>query len=67
MAYGTEGSAVISRNGYQIYDLRGRLVKEEKETSRSQTTDMGGEGDITTKHIMNFIQTVRGRGYVLKG
>jgi hypothetical protein len=21
---------------------------------------MGGEGDITTKHIMNFIQTVRG-------
>ena len=60
VAYGTRGSAVISRNGYRIYDLKGKLVKEEKEASRSQTTDMGGEGDITTKHVLNFIQTVRG-------
>ena len=60
VVYGTEGTATISRNGYKVFDLRGKLLKEENEASQSVTTGMGGGGDITTKHILNFFQTVRG-------
>ncbi|MDF1575020.1 MAG: Gfo/Idh/MocA family oxidoreductase [Bacteroidales bacterium] len=61
VAYGTEGTATISRNGYKIYDLHGKLVREEEEAAQSVTTGMGGGGDITTRHIHNFFQTVRGQ------
>lgn len=60
VVYGTEGTATISRNGYQVFDLQGRLIKEENEASQSVTTGLGGGGDITTKHILNFFQTLRG-------
>jgi len=60
VAYGTEGTVTISRNGYQVFDLRGKLLKEENEATESVTTGMGGGGDITTKHIQNFFQTIRG-------
>jgi len=60
VVYGSEGTASIDRNGYQVYDLRGKLLKEESEATQSVTTGMGGGGDITTKHIQNFLMTVRG-------
>jgi predicted dehydrogenase len=60
VAYGSEGTVTISRNGYKVYDLHGKLLKEENEATQSVTTGMGGGGDITTKHIQNFFQTVRG-------
>jgi predicted dehydrogenase len=60
VVYGTKGTATISRNGYKVYDLQGRLIKEENEASESVTTGMGGEGVITTAHLQNFIRTVRG-------
>jgi predicted dehydrogenase len=60
VVYGSEGSATISRNGYKVFDLRGNLIKEENEGSQSVTTGMGGGGDSTTRHILNFFQTVRG-------
>ena len=60
VVYGSEGTVTISRNGYKVYDLHGKLLKEENEATQSVTTGMGGGGDITTKHIQNFFQTVRG-------
>jgi len=53
VVYGSEGSATISRNGYKVYDLRGKLLKEENEASQSVTTGMGGGGDITTWLILH--------------
>ena len=60
VVYGTEGTATISRNGYRVFDLGGKLIREEDEASQSVTTGLGGEGDITTRHVLNFFQTVRG-------
>ncbi len=61
VVYGSEGTVTITRNGFKQYDLKGKLVREEDEPSRSVTTAAGGEGDITTNHIFNFLQVVRGK------
>jgi predicted dehydrogenase len=61
IVYGSKGSVTISRNGCKVYDLKGNLIREEEEDTRSVTTGLGGGGGITTKHILNFIETVRGR------
>ena len=61
VVYGSEGTVTITRNGFKQYDLKGKLVREENEPSRSVTTAAGGEGDITTNHIFNFLQVVRGK------
>jgi len=61
VAYGSKGSITISRNGFKVYDLSNKLIREEKEATESVTTGLGGGGDISTKHIFNFLETVRGR------
>jgi predicted dehydrogenase len=59
--YGSKGSVTISRNGFKVYDLKNKLIREEKEVTESVTTGLGGGGDISTKHILNFIETIRGK------
>jgi predicted dehydrogenase len=61
VAYGSKGSVTISRNGFKVFDLNNKIIREEKEASESVTTGLGGEGDISTKHILNFIETVNGK------
>jgi len=61
VVFGSEGTVTITRNGFKQFDLKGKLVREENEPSRSVTTAAGGEGDITTSHIFNFLQAVRGK------
>jgi hypothetical protein len=61
VVYGSEGTVTITRNGFRQYDRRGGLVREENEASRSVTTGAGGGGDITTNHILNFAETIRGK------
>ena len=60
VVYGSEGSVTIGRNGYKVYDLKGELIREEEEDSKSVTTGLGGGGGIDTKHVANFLKTVRG-------
>jgi predicted dehydrogenase len=59
VVYGSEGTVTISRNGYKVYDLRGKLIKEENEISEGETPGLEGEELIATKHVKNFLQTVR--------
>ena len=61
VVYGSEGTVTITRNGFRQYDRRGKLVREENEASRSVTTGTGGGGDITTHHILNFTEAIRGK------
>lgn len=58
--YGTSGTAMITRNGYEVYDRRGELTHERKAVETSQTTQPGGAGTMDALHIMNFIETIRG-------
>lgn len=57
--YGSKGSIMLDRNFYQLYDLGGNLIKEEKEGGESQTTNTRGEGSLDVNHILNFFSAIR--------
>ena len=64
--HGTEGTVLLDRDGYIVYDLDGnevqrRLQSEEVagEGGESDTQNTVGAGDMTDLHIMNFRDAVR--------
>jgi predicted dehydrogenase len=59
--YGTEGSVFVDRGGYRLYDRQGKLVKDSQSASEEAGTALGGGGDMSTAHIENFFQTIRGK------
>jgi hypothetical protein len=56
--YGTLGTVFITRNGYH---RDGNLTLERKAFETSETTQPGGAGSMDSLHIMNFIDTIRGK------
>ncbi|HLO60880.1 MAG TPA: Gfo/Idh/MocA family oxidoreductase [Bacteroidales bacterium] len=58
--YGSQGTAVLNRNGYKVFDLGGKLLLERKSEEVAQTTQPGGAGGMDGLHIMNFVNTIRG-------
>jgi hypothetical protein len=58
--FGSQGTAVINRNGYKVFDLTGKLLLERKSEDVAQTTQPGGAGGMDGLHIMNFVNTIRG-------
>lgn len=60
--HGTEGTYVIDRNGYIVYDLKGKKLKEVKESEVVQSTidTVGAGGEMTDLHVANFAAAVRG-------
>jgi len=57
--YGTKGTAIIDRNGYEIYDNSNKLIKEAKKGTKSATSDLIGGGDLSAMHITNFLNAIR--------
>ena len=57
--YGSKGSIMLDRNFYQLYDLQGNLLKEEKEGGASETTNTRGEGQLDVNHVGNFFNAIR--------
>jgi len=60
--YGTEGSVKVDRGGYTLFDRRGKVVKDSKSAAQEAGTALGGGGDMSTAHIENFFQSIRGKG-----
>lgn len=64
---GTKGSMIVDRSGYQVFDMKNKLIKEAKEarstrpTTENNTNDTVGGGVLTDKHFENFIQTILGK------
>lgn len=58
--YGSEGSVYVDRGGYRLYDRGGKLLKERKSSGEEGSVGLGGGGDMTTLHVQNFIDSVRG-------
>jgi len=56
---GTEGSLMLTRNGYDLYDKGGKLVEQKKETGESATTDIKGAGSLDVYHMYNFLEAIR--------
>ena len=58
--YGTEGSVYVDRGGYRLYDRNGRLQNEGSSSGNEAGTALGGGGDMSTRHVVNFFDAIRG-------
>ncbi len=58
--YGSEGAVFVNRNKYMLTDLNGKVIKTSESTSNESGTALGGGGDMSTTHIINFFDAVRG-------
>lgn len=59
--YGSKGSVYIDRSGYKLYDLKGKLLKENISKVAEEGTSLGGGGDLSTLHTVNFFDAIRGK------
>ncbi|MGH8221479.1 MAG: Gfo/Idh/MocA family protein, partial [Woeseiaceae bacterium] len=57
--HGTEGTVLLDRNGYFLYDHDGKLIKQMNERGASGTTDPVGEGALDGYHLRNFFAAIR--------
>jgi predicted dehydrogenase len=60
--YGSEGSVFVDRDKYVLYDRNGKEVKSSISTSSESGTALGGGGDMSTAHMENFFNAIRGKG-----
>ena len=56
---GTEGTVLVDRDGYEIYDLKGKKTSEFKTGSETSSSDLQGRDSMTDAHFANFIAGVR--------
>jgi predicted dehydrogenase len=56
---GTEGSALIDRDGYEIYDLKGNRTSEFKTGKQTTSADLTGRDSMTDAHFANFIAAIK--------
>lgn len=59
--YGSEGSVFVNRDLYRLYDRGGNLVKTVNAKTREGGIELGGGGGMTTVHVANFFNTIRGK------
>ncbi|MBN2414283.1 Gfo/Idh/MocA family oxidoreductase [bacterium] len=62
MIHGSEGSVLIDRNGYIIFDYANKVVEEFNVNDASATMDLRGDGPLTTVHFQNMINAIRNGG-----
>jgi len=58
--YGTDGSAYVDREKWSLYDRSGKLLKGGDSANKEAGTALGGGGDMSTLHVDNFYQSIRG-------
>jgi len=56
---GTDGTVLVDRGGYEIYDLKGNKASEFKAGNTASTTDLIGSDSMTDAHFANFIAAIR--------
>jgi predicted dehydrogenase len=56
---GTTGTVLVDRDGYEIYDLKGKKTSEFKVGSTTSSTDTVGRDSMTDAHFANFIAGIR--------
>jgi len=61
IVYGSEGSAFLNREKSVLYDRSGEVIKEMDSDSNEAGTALGGGGSMSTRHVENFFQAIRGK------
>lgn len=59
--YGSEGSVFVDRERYRLTDRTGRVIEDFNSNSNEAGTALGGGGDTTTAHVINFFNAIRGK------
>lgn len=59
--FGSNGSVFIDRDGYKLYDIKGKLVKENIVPGLENGNTLGGGGGLTVAHTLNFFDAIRGK------
>jgi predicted dehydrogenase len=60
--FGSEGCVFVNRGKYVLYDREGKKVKDSISQSNEAGTALGGGGDMSTAHVENFFDAIRGTG-----
>jgi predicted dehydrogenase len=56
---GTTGTVVVDRDGYEIYDLKGKKTSEFTTGKMTSSSDLRGADSMTDAHFRNFIAAIR--------
>jgi hypothetical protein len=64
LVLGTKGSAIVDRNGYEMYDLAGKLTTKVEAPQSGATINTVGIGPLDTLHTTNLVETIRGTAKV---
>ena len=56
---GTNGSVVMDRDGYVVYDLKNQVVKQSLATQAGDGLNINADDDMTRLHIDNFVDAIR--------
>ncbi|MFH4968328.1 Gfo/Idh/MocA family oxidoreductase [Gaetbulibacter sp. M240] len=59
--YGTDGSVWVDRNKYIHYDRKGKVVKKYDSGNNEAGTALGGGGGMSTTHVQNLFESIRGK------
>jgi len=57
--YGTSGSMVLDRDGYLLYDVKQKLVKENLEPKKGNGLELTGDDAATSMHMENLLGAIR--------
>ncbi|MEM1127782.1 MAG: Gfo/Idh/MocA family oxidoreductase [Bacteroidota bacterium] len=57
--HGTEGTVVIDRGGYAVYDRRNQLIEASFRNQTDAGLDTRGGGPLTDIHLVNFFDAIR--------
>lgn len=60
--HGTDGTVVLDRSGYVIYDNDNNEIARRLRSDTDSALDTTGGGSLTELHITNFLDSVRGVG-----
>ena len=56
---GTNGSVLVDRGGYEVYDLKGNKIREVKVGPETSSGDLVGRDSMTDAHFANFIAGIK--------
>jgi predicted dehydrogenase len=56
---GTNGTVLVDRGGYEVYDLKGKKTDEFKVGNETSSSDLIGRDSMTDAHFANFIAAIR--------
>jgi predicted dehydrogenase len=61
IVFGSEGTVYVDRDGYRLHNRGGKLIRESMAAGKDAGTALGGEGDMSTAHVVNMLEAIRGK------